>query len=138
MGGLTVGAIGRACQGVLGTGRRGRGTANMPPAQDVDPSCNCELPPNPFPQINPSNPSSGYSGISKFMAGLFRSEVCVEEELTNSITNPNSNTDPNKSIFKKFQILALLRRMYDLLSATVDQDKENRKAENKLNELAFA
>lgn len=128
-------AINRVEQGAFGLGipnNRRIGLPIQPPNHE------CELPENPFPKINASNPSSWYNGITKFMSGLFSAQACTEKELADSILNPNANIDPNKSIFKKFQISALLGRMYDLLKWVVEMAEQNREAQKSLNELAFA
>ena len=128
-------AIDRAGQRVFSLGRPNNRRIGLP---IQPPNGECELPENPFPQINPSNPSSWYKGISNFMSGLFSAQACTEEELTNSILNPNSNANPNSLIFKKFQISALLGRMYDLLKWAIEMAKQNKEAQKSLNELAFA
>ena len=135
MSGLAIRAIDRAGGRAFGFGRANNRRVGLP---IEPPNGECELPENPFPGINASNPSSWYSGITKFMSGLFGAQACTEEESTNSIINPNANANPNNLIFKKFQIFALLGRMYDLLKQAVEMAKQNKKAQESLYELALA
>lgn len=119
---------------VPGICRRAFGTGNKSGTQNQE----CALPENPFNQINPTNPSSWYSGISKFMSGLLKSETCVEHDLTNGILNADPNHNPQDSIFKKFQISALLGRMYTLLEWVNELAKQNKQALKDTHGLALA
>jgi len=102
------------------------------------PPYDCELPPNPFPDINPGNPMSWYGGISQFMSGLLASRACVEADLTDGILTGNPSHDPVMARHRLFQISALLGRMYNLLEYAIQMQKENLKLEKATHDLAKA
>ena len=102
------------------------------------PGNNCNLPPNPFPDINASNPTSWYSGVSNFISGLMGSEACVESSITDGILTGNPSFNPQAAIHKKFQIAALLARAYDLLKEIIEKQKEFLKQLKDTSGLALA
>ena len=109
----------------------GRGL--LPPREDC-----CEFPKSPFEDINPSNSSSWYTNISKFMSGLLRTEACLENGNFNGIVNDDPNFNPQSYLGNKFKITILLTKMYDLLKAAAEKAKLNKEAEKETSPLALA
>jgi len=116
-----------------GKGLNNRGIVILPPNPPGDDPY--KLPENPFLRVNPSNPFSWLDGTTKFMTGLFGSMTNVENGLGDSIITGNGN--PNDLIFKKFQISALLGKMYDLQKYITMWIKQNQEANKDSIELTF-
>ena len=87
--------------------------------------------------INPGATSS-YKGASLALSQLTKANAGVENNIADSILNPNSTSDPNDNIFRKFQISALIGLFYDLLSWFIQIAEENKKALKATDNLALA
>ena len=135
--GIKIGVLG-GCNPMpgLGKGSKGKGASgNGKPGADT---C-CELPSNPFKGGNTANnPFSLYGRVSNFINGLLGSTMCVENQMTDSILNPDSKANPNFLIFRKFQISALLGRAYDFLKTLAERVKADREATKDAYQVGFA
>lgn len=130
--GMTVGRITGACQRAFGF----PSSTNRPPQPSQDDDC-CELPSNPFKGAS-SNPFDLYGRVSGFISGLLGANMCVENQNTDAILNPNSKANPNFLIFRKFQISALLGRMYDFLKYLTLVVKADQEATKDAYQVGFA
>lgn len=133
--GMKIGVLGR-CNPIpgLSKGSKGKGHGGKPAAD----TC-CELPANPYKGAsNDNNPFSLYGRVSNFINGLLSSTKCVENQMTDSILNPDSKANPNFLIFRKFQISALLGRSYDFLKTLTERVKADREATKDAYQVGFA
>ena len=133
--GTSIGKISGAGNNVLLTGQT-NGNAKSIITPPDPPDGGIKLPESPFPKINAANPFSWYKNISDFMSGLNKSMMDVENKLTDSVLGGDG--DPNLLRQVKFQISALLGKMYDILKYLVEWVKQNKESEKDTIELAFA
>lgn len=96
-----------------------RGVANMRPP---------EIGPPRFDVENPGNPSSWYAGITDGLTGSQMWEADTERRLVDGILGDPS-CDPNMLRHQKFQAIAFMGKMYDLLKFAVELGKQNKEAE---------
>ena len=96
----------------------------------------CKLPQNPFVNANPKNPMSMYGAASNYISSLLGTQACLESDTTAGVLGAQGY-NPQENIHKRFQVAALLRRMYDFMEYMIEQTKEMLKALKDTHQLAF-
>ena len=84
---------------------------------------------------NPGNPSSWYEGVTQ---GISSSQMWlrdIEKGLTDGIIFGDPSIDPNMFRHQKFQAIAFMSKMYDLLKFAVELGKANKEAEKDTTDL---
>ena len=134
-GGIKVGSVTGANHNTHSSGSKGKGSSSPKPEHQSD-DC-CKLPSNPFKGAS-NNPFDLYGRVSGFISGLFGTEKCVENQMTDSITNPKSKANPNFLILMKTKIMALLGMMYDFLNYLTLRVKADKEATKDAYQVGFA
>ena len=94
-------------------------------------------PPKPLEILQPGNPSSWYSGITKLLSAAQIWMANIQKKLTEGVLG-DENSDPNLLRQMMFMASTLIGKMYDLFDYVKTMQENNQKAEKDTFSLAKA
>ncbi len=95
-------------------------------------------PENPFPGINPGNPTSWYGAYVRLISGGEEWAQGIENQIFDSVLDPNGIEDPNMLRDLLFRAGALVGLTRTNEPTAIDKEEENKKAEKDSSNLALA